>query len=142
MIVFYYAVGEIAGYHKFSIDKILKNIVVGEHEKAILTRSNIDDFIRILSMFDKHDVQDFNPECFQLLLTIRSELIKTRELSEEEMIQWESGEADADFAAKKGISQAKQVELAQSWIDRGRRRASGGTKSKNKRNLKRKSRKK
>jgi len=138
MIVYYYAVGEIAGYHKFELNKILKNIVVGEHEEAVNTRSIIKDFIIILSSFDAMDSEGFDPACFQLLLNVRKELMKTRELSEEEMRQWESGEADSEFGARKGISVARQHEIAQGWISRGRR-AHGGKKSRKK--LKRKSRK-
>ena len=84
----------------------------------------------------------YDEECHQLLLHIRTVLMKTRGLSEEEMRQWESsGEADADFVAKKRISQDSQLALAQGWTDRGQRKAHGGKKSRKKRKRKRKSKK-
>jgi hypothetical protein len=67
--------------------------------------------------------------------------MKTRELSEEEMRQWESGQADLDFSAKKGLSKLRQDEIAQGWIARGRRQSHGGKKSRKKRKIKRKSKK-
>jgi hypothetical protein len=124
-IVYYYAVGEIAGYHKFDLNQILENIVVGEDAEH--TRSIIKDFIHIVSSADKNDLESFDPVCFKLLLHVRSELMKTKELSEEELRQWESG---TDFVMEKGMSKTRQDEIAQGWIARGRRRAFGGKKSK------------
>jgi hypothetical protein len=138
LMVFYYAVGEIAGYHKFDVKSILENIIVGEELDH--TRSVVNRLITLLSTIDKTNI-GYDPECFQLLLTIRTELMKTRELSEEEMRQWESGQADLDFSAKKGLSKLRQDEIAQGWIARGRRQSHGGKKSRKKRKIKRKSKK-
>jgi hypothetical protein len=140
LMVFYYAVGEISGYHKFDVQSILENIIVGDDEEIIHSRSIVNSLIKTLSTLDKTN-QGYDDECFELLLTIRRELMKSRELTEEEMIQWESGEADVDFASKKGLSVARQQAIAQGWIHRGRRRGHGGTKSKKPRKLKRKSKK-
>jgi hypothetical protein len=139
LMVFYYAVGEISGYHKFNVKPILEHIIVGDDAETSRSRMIVNKFIKMLSVLDKTN-SGYHPECFQLLLTIRTELMKSRELSEEDMRQWESGEADADFGAKKGISRARQLALSQGWLARGRRRAFGGTK-RNKRKQIRKSKK-
>ena len=141
LMVFYYAVGEISGYHKFDIKPILENIIVGEDAETVHSRNIVNRLITLLSTIDKTNA-GYDSECFQLLLTIRTELMKTRELSEEEMRQWESGEADADFGAKKGLSMARQHAVAQGWIDRGRRRAHGGKKSRKPKKKSRKPKKK
>jgi hypothetical protein len=131
LIVFYYAVGEISGYHNFDVKPILENIIVGENAEAVRSRTIVNKLIKLLSTLDKTNV-GYDSECFQLLLTIRTELMKSRELSEEELRQWESGEADSDFSSKKGLSMARQDAIAQGWIARGRRRAHGGKKTKEK----------
>jgi Asp-tRNA(Asn)/Glu-tRNA(Gln) amidotransferase C subunit len=131
-MLYYYAVGEIAGYHKFSVLKILKNIVVGDHEEAVDTRDKIEDFIRTISTLERSDSEGFDPTCFELLLHVRTELLKIRELSEEEMKEFETG-VDPNFAAKKGMSKARQDEILQGWTARGQRRAHGGKKSKKQR---------
>ena len=144
LILYYYAVGEIAGHNKFQLGGILKHIIVGESEEAEASKFYIERFINLcLSELDKTNTGGYDAECRALLLHIRTVLMKTKELTEEEMRQWEtSGEADADFVAKKEISKSSQLALAQGWTDRGQRRAHGGKKSrKPKRKIKRKSRK-
>jgi hypothetical protein len=140
LILYYHAVGEIAGNNKFQLGGILKHIIVGEQAES--SKFYIERFINLcLSELDKTN-PGYDEECHQLLLHIRTVLMKTRGLSEEEMRQWESsGEADADFVAKKRISQDSQLALAQGWTDRGQRKAHGGKKSRKKRKKIRKSKK-
>jgi hypothetical protein len=141
LILYYHAVGEIAGNNKFQLGGILNHIIVGKQAEA--SKFYIEKFINLcLSELDKMNKAGYDSECHALLLHIRSVLMKTRELTEEEMREWEtSGEADADFVAKKRISQDSQLALAQGWTDRGHRKAHGGKKSRKKRKIKRKSKK-
>jgi hypothetical protein len=107
---------------------MLKRIIIGDDEDTQNIRGLIVEFLQILSSLDKRN-EDFDPECHQLLMSVRQELSKIRELSEEELRELESGEDASDFGVKQGIAQTRQGEIEQGWTARGRRKAHGGKKS-------------